>query len=127
MQLFEWEPPEPRASWEPWIRAGYVVFAIAFSLTVVVDAFAHESVMLGLGLVDEGGTALTRLESQFAGVSPSWLAVKSPTRVMDRLPTCLVVKLLTWAGARATIWLSLRALIAGVERAASCAVVNVAS
>ena len=34
--------------------------------------------MLGLGLVDEGGTALTRLESQFAGVSPSWLAVMLP-------------------------------------------------
>jgi len=78
LKLLEWEPAEPRARWEPWIRAGYVVFAIAFSLTVVVDAFAHETVMLGLGLVDERGSALTRLESQLAGVSLRWLAVMVP-------------------------------------------------
>ncbi|HJX65389.1 MAG TPA: sterol desaturase family protein, partial [Polyangia bacterium] len=78
LKLLEWEPAEPRAGWEPWIRAGYVVFAIAFSLTVVVDAFAHETVMLGLGLVDESGGALTRLESQLAGVSLRWLAVMVP-------------------------------------------------
>jgi sterol desaturase/sphingolipid hydroxylase (fatty acid hydroxylase superfamily) len=78
LQLLEWEPAEPRARWEPWIRAGYVVFAIAFSLTVVVDAFAHETVMLGLGLVDEAGGTLTHLESQLAGVSPRWLVVMFP-------------------------------------------------
>jgi sterol desaturase/sphingolipid hydroxylase (fatty acid hydroxylase superfamily) len=78
LQLLAWEPQEPRARWEPWIRAGYVVFAIAFSLTVVVDAFAHETVMLGLGLVDEPGSALTRLESQLAGVSPRWLVTMFP-------------------------------------------------
>jgi hypothetical protein len=78
LQLLAWEPQEPRARWEPWIRAGYVVFAIAFSLTVVVDAFAHETVMLGLGLVDEPGSALTRLESQLAGVSPRWRVTMFP-------------------------------------------------
>jgi len=78
LRLLEWEPAEPRARWEPWIRAGYVVFAIAFSLTVVVDAFAHETVMLGLGLVDEAGGALARLEIQLAGVSPRWLVVMVP-------------------------------------------------
>jgi len=78
MQIFEWEPAEPRRRWEPWIRAGYVVFAIAFSLTVVVDAFAHETVTLGLGLVDEAGNALTHMESQLAGVSARWLVVMFP-------------------------------------------------
>jgi sterol desaturase/sphingolipid hydroxylase (fatty acid hydroxylase superfamily) len=75
MQLFEWEPAELRARWEPWLRAGYAVFAVAFALTIVVDAFAHETVTLGLGLVDEAGSALTRLESQLAGLPPHWLAV----------------------------------------------------
>ncbi len=78
MQLFTWEPREPRARWEPWIRAGYAVFAVAFALTVVVDAFVHETVMLGPGLVDEAGFGLTRFESQLAGVSPVWLAVILP-------------------------------------------------
>jgi sterol desaturase/sphingolipid hydroxylase (fatty acid hydroxylase superfamily) len=78
MQVFEWEPAEPRRRWEPWIRAGYVAFAIVFSLTVVVDAFAHETVTLGLGLVDEAGSALTHLESQLAGVSFRWLVVMLP-------------------------------------------------
>jgi sterol desaturase/sphingolipid hydroxylase (fatty acid hydroxylase superfamily) len=76
--LFAWEPPEPRAGWEPWFRAGYVVFAIAFALTVVVDAFAHETVMLGLGLVDEPSSSLARLHGQLAGLSPGWLAVMFP-------------------------------------------------
>jgi len=49
LQFLDWQPSEPRARWEPWFRAGYAVFAIVFSLTVVVDAFAHETVMLGLG------------------------------------------------------------------------------
>ena len=78
LQLLDWEPAEPRARWEPWFRAGYAVFAIVFSVTVVVDAFAHETVMLGLGLVEEAGSALTRLQSQLAGVSPRWLAVMFP-------------------------------------------------
>ena len=78
LQLLDWEPSEPRARWEPWIRAGYAVFAVVFSLTVVVDAFAHETVMLGLGLVDEAGNVLTRLQSQLGGVSPHWLAVMLP-------------------------------------------------
>jgi sterol desaturase/sphingolipid hydroxylase (fatty acid hydroxylase superfamily) len=75
MRLFAWEPPEPGARWEPWLRAGYAVFAVAFALTVVVDAFAHETVMLGLGLVDEAGFALGRFEGQLAGLSPAWLVV----------------------------------------------------
>lgn len=75
MQLFEWEPAELRARWEPWLRAGYAVFAVAFALTVVVDAFAHETVTLGLGLVDEAGSALTRLQGQLTGLPPRWLAV----------------------------------------------------
>jgi sterol desaturase/sphingolipid hydroxylase (fatty acid hydroxylase superfamily) len=78
LQLLDWEPSEPHARWEPWIRAGYAVFAIVFSLTIVVDAFAHETVTLGLGLVDEAGSALTRLQGQLAGVSPRWLAVMFP-------------------------------------------------
>jgi sterol desaturase/sphingolipid hydroxylase (fatty acid hydroxylase superfamily) len=78
LQLLDWEPSEPHARWEPWIRAGYAVFAIVFSLTIVVDAFAHETVTLGLGLVDEAGNALTRLQGQLAGVSPRWLAVMFP-------------------------------------------------
>ena len=78
MRLFEWEPPELRARWEPWLRAGYAVFAVAFALTVVVDAFAHETVMLGPGLVDEAGGALARLEGQLAGVSPRWVAAMLP-------------------------------------------------
>jgi len=49
MQFFTWEPPEPQPRWEPWLRAGYAVFAVAFAVTVVVDAFAHETVMLGPG------------------------------------------------------------------------------
>jgi sterol desaturase/sphingolipid hydroxylase (fatty acid hydroxylase superfamily) len=77
-RLFEWEPIEPRSRWEPWIRAGYAVFAIAFSLTVVVDAFSHDTVMLGLGLADEAGSTLTRLQSQLASVSPLWLAIMFP-------------------------------------------------
>ncbi|MGA9654406.1 MAG: hypothetical protein WBV96_10900, partial [Polyangia bacterium] len=54
------------------------MFAIAFALTVVVDAFAHETVMLGLGLVDEPSSSLARLHGQLAGLSPGWLAVMFP-------------------------------------------------
>lgn len=75
MQLFKWEPPEPRARWEPWIRAGYAVFAVGFALTVVADAFVHETITLGPGLIDEAGGVLTRLQSQLPGASPSLLAV----------------------------------------------------
>ena len=74
MQFFEWEPSEPRAGWEIWIRASYAVFAVGFSLIVVVDAFAHETITLGPGLIDETGGVLTRLQSQLAGVSPVVLA-----------------------------------------------------
>ncbi|HJX51290.1 MAG TPA: sterol desaturase family protein [Polyangia bacterium] len=75
MQLFEWEPPELRARWEAWIRAGYALFAVGFAVTVVVDAFAHETVTLGPGLVDEAGGVLARFQSQLTGASPGFLAV----------------------------------------------------
>jgi sterol desaturase/sphingolipid hydroxylase (fatty acid hydroxylase superfamily) len=76
--LLTWEPPELRAGWEPWLRACYAVFAVAFALTIVVDAFTHETVMLGLGLVDEAAGTLTQLEGQLDGLSPGWLAVMFP-------------------------------------------------
>jgi len=72
-QLLAWQPREPSPRWEPWLRALYAVFAIGFSLIVVVGAFVHETVTLGLGLVDEPEGAFQRLLAQLPFTSPAWL------------------------------------------------------
>jgi len=75
LKLLEWEPAEPQARWEPWIRAGYLVFAIAFSLTVVVDAFAHETVITILHVndthahLDSFGPKNIHMEGELGGIA----------------------------------------------------------
>jgi sterol desaturase/sphingolipid hydroxylase (fatty acid hydroxylase superfamily) len=73
-QLLAWQPREPSPRWEPWLRVLYAVFAIGFSLTVVVGAVAHQTVTLGLGLVDEPEGAFAQLLAQLPFASPASLA-----------------------------------------------------
>lgn len=72
-QLWEWQPRDTSPRFEPWLAALYAVFAVAFSLTVVVGAFAEPTVILGLGLSDEPGGPWSRLFAQLVLLSPARL------------------------------------------------------
>ena len=69
-QYLQWQPREPSARWDSWLRVLYAGFAVAFPATVVVGALVRESVILGLGLVDEPEGAFDRLLSQLTLLSP---------------------------------------------------------
>jgi sterol desaturase/sphingolipid hydroxylase (fatty acid hydroxylase superfamily) len=55
------------------LRWCYAIFAIAFPLTVVVDACLHETITLGPGLVEESGSMSERLQILLEGRSTLFL------------------------------------------------------
>jgi sterol desaturase/sphingolipid hydroxylase (fatty acid hydroxylase superfamily) len=67
-RLFRWQPTDTGPRLEPWLRLGYALFAVVFALTVVADAFVHETITLGPGLVDEPDGGLPRLLAQLGGL-----------------------------------------------------------
>lgn len=67
-RVLGWQPPETSARFEPWLRVGYALFGICFALTVVVDAFVHETITLGPGLVEEPDGGLAMLLGQVGGL-----------------------------------------------------------
>jgi sterol desaturase/sphingolipid hydroxylase (fatty acid hydroxylase superfamily) len=67
-RLLGWQPSETGARFERWLHLGYAIFGAAFALTVVVDAFVHETITLGPGLVEESDGGLAQLLRQVGGL-----------------------------------------------------------